>query len=561
MTKAKAPIPTRAKVVGISLFTGGGLFDVGMAKFVDFVAGFELEADIAEHASLQLGHPVYAVDVRLQCFKAWRGIVKYVHASPPCTRASRANATAGESPLDMELADAIIRALHETDAEYFTLENVWQYRDFKAFQAILSYLEATGWIYSYGNFDAADFGVPQHRERLMLRAWKKKAPLPPVIPTHGSRDESLQFSLFDEPRLPWNGWYAAIVDLLDTCPDSKLADWQDRRLTDQYGERWMETVLGIDPLVARTFLLSGGSLDSGSVPLADSSEPAGVVKASGKESTKALLVAGSGYDKQVAHSDQSEPTGALTTTVPAGAYRAVVVEDTTINGDKVGVRSAVVVEGDACGERCPSVVSGDEPANTVRCAGGGRVQRALLVDHNSRSGDQPPTVRTDGEPAPVVLSKSEGGRTQRALLVAPQTEGASNAPMIRDEGQPSTTLAASDHQAATRAILCHGANASSNGRRGHDEHEPAFTLSASDCGQFRAIYVRVVALTTRCLARFQSLPDWYDLPKKRSLATKIIGNGIPCLFAEKVFGSLFESNESGDVAIHSNTTTKTKGKK
>jgi site-specific DNA-cytosine methylase len=35
-------------------------------------------------------------------------------------------------------------------------------------------------------------------------------------------------------------------------------------------------------------------------------------------------------------------------------------------------------------------------------------------------------------------------------------------------------------------------------------------------------------MTPRCLARFQSVPDWYELPEKTSLACKIIGNGVPC---------------------------------
>ncbi len=39
---------------------------------------------------------------------------------------------------------------------------------------------------------------------------------------------------------------------------------------------------------------------------------------------------------------------------------------------------------------------------------------------------------------------------------------------------------------------------------------------------------RVVSMTPRALARFQSLPDSYVLPEKKSLACKGIGNGVPC---------------------------------
>jgi len=45
---------------------------------------------------------------------------------------------------------------------------------------------------------------------------------------------------------------------------------------------------------------------------------------------------------------------------------------------------------------------------------------------------------------------------------------------------------------------------------------------------------RVVAMTPRCLARFQSVPDWYILPDKRALAAKVIGNMAPPLLMQRI---------------------------
>ena len=53
--------------------------------------------------------------------------------------------------------------------------------------------------------------------------------------------------------------------------------------------------------------------------------------------------------------------------------------------------------------------------------------------------------------------------------------------------------------------------------------------------------VRVVKMTPRALARFQSFPDWYKLPEKISLACKIIGNACPPLMYEVVARSLTEA--------------------
>jgi DNA (cytosine-5)-methyltransferase 1 len=44
----------------------------------------------------------------------------------------------------------------------------------------------------------------------------------------------------------------------------------------------------------------------------------------------------------------------------------------------------------------------------------------------------------------------------------------------------------------------------------------------------------VVAITPRCLARFQSFPDWYELPAKRTLAATGIGNAVPPLLMQRI---------------------------
>jgi site-specific DNA-cytosine methylase len=50
--------------------------------------------------------------------------------------------------------------------------------------------------------------------------------------------------------------------------------------------------------------------------------------------------------------------------------------------------------------------------------------------------------------------------------------------------------------------------------------------------------VALCAYPPRALARFQTLPDWYELPNKRTLAGKIIGNAMPCLGYQRIIESL-----------------------
>lgn len=88
------------------------------------------------------------------------------------------------------------------------------------------------------------------------------------------------------------------------------------------------------------------------------------------------------------------------------------------------------------------------------------------------------------------------------------------------------------HEAKARNLISDDQN--NNGNRlltVRAEEEPIFTISASQTKRsLRALLEqgRVVAMTPRALARFQTVPDDYAVPEKNNLACKGIGNGVPC---------------------------------
>jgi len=238
------------------MFSGGEGVGVGLrAAGLQHVWGVEFDADIAAVAA-DNGFPLIVDDVRAVDYSALPR-VDWLHASPVCTRASVANSGAVESAEDIETAAAVVRAIKAQEPSIFTLENVWGYRDFAAFRLILNALGEGGYFYDFEHVNAADFGVPQTRRRLVLRASRGLLPLLP------------------EP-VPWVGWYSAIEDLLPTLPESKLAPWQLARLPEE--------------LRASVLFSSNGNSDSFGDHHAEQGDPALSVTAQGLGRARAVLV-------------------------------------------------------------------------------------------------------------------------------------------------------------------------------------------------------------------------------------------------------------------------------
>lgn len=92
------------------------------------------------------------------------------------------------------------------------IENVQGYKNFESFGLIRAALDKAGYWSNATVENAADYGVPQTRKRLILRAVRNRW-LPPL----------------PDPE-PWRGWYEAIEDLLPGLPESAFVPWQLARL-------------------------------------------------------------------------------------------------------------------------------------------------------------------------------------------------------------------------------------------------------------------------------------------------------------------------------------------
>ncbi len=419
------------------LFAGGGGVEAGLISAgIDCPQRVEFNADICAVNEANFGSgvicaPVESVDLsRL-------AQTDYLWASPPCQSHSVARskklAARGDEGVGIHILD-YVRVLRPRAV---CIENVPPYANSPVFAAIVQGLHAAGYRSEWSIVNAADFGVPQTRKRLILRAVREGETLFPLVPTHAKNPAPA--ALFGPALLPWNGWYGAIEDILDTLPESQFAEWQLKRLSAE---------------------LLGSVLTDSCVNTIE-----------GREATCRTSL---------------DPSF----TIKADAMRRICTTPT-----------AILIEGDAAGDRPPTCGTSAEPSFTLKTSGGGRVHCAFLIGGANTSDEQAgPGLAVSGIDAPRRCVNASNSQQWRAFLVDSQNAGKDRLLTVRHSQEPAHTQT-NAAKGTSRAWL--------------------------DAG-------RIVAMTPRALARFQSFEDTFVLPAGRTLASKVIGNAVPPKLAEAI---------------------------
>jgi len=89
-------------------------------------------------------------------------------ASPECTNHSPAKGAAKRSEASRRTALEVIRWVESLEPRWIILENVIQMRDWRRYRRLVRDLRRLGYHIRECQLNAADFGVPQSRERLFL---------------------------------------------------------------------------------------------------------------------------------------------------------------------------------------------------------------------------------------------------------------------------------------------------------------------------------------------------------------------------------------------------------
>lgn len=339
-----------------TLLSGGELFGVG-ARWAGYahLDGYEIDPKIAAVARLN-GFNVHAADICDVDYSALP-LADHLHASTVCTRASQANVGAEETDEDLRMAGAVCRAIRAHQGATFTLENVWAYRTFESFDQIKAALTACGFAVKVQHVNAADYGVPQTRKRLILRAVRGRDRVPPLHPTHRKGGDMF--------HAPWVGWYAAIADILDTLPETEPAPWQRDRLRKALRATTLIGPGGYDGTVVQV----GADLLSFTVPAA-----------SNHAQWRAFLL-----NSENQHSDTTRSGADPTFTI---AYGSGTYPRALLIGDQSGSHGNGV-----------QLAAPDQPAMTVRSGRASAAPRAYLLDGDNAGQEWTKGYRAEDEPA------------------------------------------------------------------------------------------------------------------------------------------------------------------
>jgi DNA (cytosine-5)-methyltransferase 1 len=201
----------------VDLFAGCGGLAHGFAEAgFEPVAAVEMDRDATATYRINIDERIFTEDIaEVNGRGAWPK-ARVLVGGPPCQGFSQLGTRAPGDPRN-GLWREYLKALDQTEAEFFVMENVPQLLKSEQFKLFCKAAGGTGRGFRIraSVLCCADYGVPQMRYRAIVFGWKKRTPwLPP--PTHGPNSPSglpyvtVRTALRDLPARPdGKNWHRA----------------------------------------------------------------------------------------------------------------------------------------------------------------------------------------------------------------------------------------------------------------------------------------------------------------------------------------------------------------
>jgi len=182
----------------VALFSGAGGLDIGFCDAgFSLIESVELEEKFAQTMQHNQSNGTYFLDGKIKCqdIRQYEPNIKsridFIIGGPPCQSFSaagrRAAGVAGTKDDRGSLFEEYVRVLKKLKPKGFLFENVYGLLGAEKGESIKKIVKAfkeIGYNISYRILDAADYGVPQHRERVIIVGSRDKVFKFPK-PTHG----------------------------------------------------------------------------------------------------------------------------------------------------------------------------------------------------------------------------------------------------------------------------------------------------------------------------------------------------------------------------------------
>lgn len=259
----------------ISTFSGAMGLDNGLEK-AGFSIRLAVEIEKAMCATIRQNKPTLPLiqdDIRnysgtdlLERAGLKKGELFLLCGGPPCQAFSTAGKRRGLEDERGNVFLKFISLIGEMQPKYFLIENVRgllsaAYNPAQlsekpaekgsALAYILYEIEKLGYAYSFTLYDAANYGVPQHRERVIILGSREGYRLPHIPPTHNEYGT--------EGLKPWVSLRDAVQGLT-CCTSGKIPDKRKpyyRILTE--GQNWKNLPLELQKeALGKAFTLQGG---------------------------------------------------------------------------------------------------------------------------------------------------------------------------------------------------------------------------------------------------------------------------------------------------------------
>ncbi len=186
------------KIKTLSLFSGGGGLDIAFHDMgFDIIECVEIERKFADSLLLNSskGKRLYGCNVVCKDIRDYSPIVQdidFIIGGPPCQTFSAAGARAsGVNGMDDKrgtLFQEYVRILDQVRPKAFLFENVYRIVGAQGgvpWALIQEAFKGVGYKLHWRILDAADYGVPQHRERLIIVGIRDNCDFLFPSPTHG----------------------------------------------------------------------------------------------------------------------------------------------------------------------------------------------------------------------------------------------------------------------------------------------------------------------------------------------------------------------------------------